>query len=302
MPIIPAADLQNQFSKRLTAVCGFSKGSGKTTAFKWALQSARQNGPVALLTIGAHQSAYAVRSESSDSPAAVPQLQVCAGDIVLTTLPLAKASPASFEVLSIIPGRTNQGRLILGRAHRDGAVSIVGPEHFSSLRYAADMILRNKWADAVFLDGAANRITQLSVLPRLQFIYTMQISPHSLSSCCEQLAMLNELVGLPAAERAASAEELSAKTLYLGANEPLTDSALAAIPEQTEEIIIGDFSKVFLNPAQWNRLTKRCAVRARRSIHLLAVLLVLRDLTPQMINGHISALNMPVIINPLEIR
>ena len=300
MPIISASSLQTQLARRITAFCGFSKGSGKTTALSWALQTARQAGPTALLTIGTHQAPAQSRSASSDSISNLPQLRVEPGDIVLTTLPLAKWSPASFEVLSLIPGRSSQGRLILGRAHRCGTVSLTGPEHFSSLRLAADLIWREKWAASVCLDGAANRMTQLSALPRLQVIYTITVNPENWKACFTRLKMLEELTGLSKTD--AATDKAPADSSAVSISGPLTDSTAAALPDQIKTVIIDDFSKVFLNPEQWNRLCRSRAVKVRRSIRLLAVWLVLRDMRPDVIAEQLNALRIPILFNPFEIN
>lgn len=282
----------------ITAFCGFGKGSGKTTAFSWFQQLAHPAGPVALLTIGSHQSLGAYRTENYKTGTSVPHLQVQAGDIALTTLPLAKKSAASFEIVGLIPGRTKQGRLVLGRAHRSGLISLTGPEHFSSLRHAAILIWREKLAQSIFLDGAASRLTQLSALPRIQFVYTIILSPENTQAGIAQLTQLDELIRLPQANPNTSSSAAQPRSVTVQG--PLTESIAAGLPESAEVIIIDDFSKVFLGPEQWRRFVQRFRVQVRHSIPLLAVWLVLRDLSANAVAEQLNTLQMPLLFNPLD--
>ncbi len=341
MPIATAATIIDRIAHSTTAICGLSKGCGKTTAFSWACGTARQAGPVALMTIGTHQQGKLQSSNATRFPmgpdnsrqnSLVPELQVCPGDVVLTTLPQAHLSPASLEILATIPGRASLGRLILGRAHRYGTVALMGPEHLSALQLACDMIREESWAQSIIIDGAANRLTQLSALDGLQFIYTLRVGPDNIGLAVEQLEFLDSLAHLPLADadqteddetRAGnsttmgngghSATSASANSGYsatsangghsaksISLRGPLTTTQLDTLPPRLERLIIDDLSKVFLTPQQWYKLMGQTIVQVRQQIPLLCALVVLRDMGEQEFLDHLhKELRMQLLFNPL---
>ncbi|HWQ07736.1 MAG TPA: hypothetical protein VN436_01465, partial [Holophaga sp.] len=166
----------------VTAVTGFEKGSGKTTFLNHALSIARPAGPVAVFSIGVDGSLKA-----RETGAAVPEIRVFPGDVVLTTELFARASGARFEVLETLPGRTALGRLLVGRALRGGSVTLVGPEHFSLLAEIIDLVRRERWAASVLVDGAVNRITQVSALGDVRFVFTVRADRANLAKVSERV-------------------------------------------------------------------------------------------------------------------
>ncbi len=330
MPIATANSIIDRIAHSTTAICGLSKGCGKTTAFSWACGTARQAGPVALMTIGTHQqgklqSSNAMRfpmgPDNSRQNSLVPELQVCPGDVVLTTLPQAHLSPASLEILATIPGRTSLGRLILGRAHRYGTVALMGPEHLSALQLACDMIREEGWAQSIIIDGAANRLTQLSALDGLQFIYTLRVGPDNIGFAVEQLEFLDSLAHLPPAEPDQAedgetqlgnpATSVTGSHIATSVNGgpiatsvslrgPLTTTQLDTLPLRLERLVIDDLSKVFLTPQQWYKLMAQTTVQVRQQIPLLCALVVLHDMSEREFIDHLhKELRMQILFNPL---
>lgn len=269
----------------VTVVTGFEKGSGKTTFLNHALPIARSVGAVAAFTIGVDGSLKA-----RETGVAVPEIRVEAGDVVLTTETFARASDARFEVLETLPGRTALGRLLLGRAVRGGSVTLVGPEHFSLLAEAIDLVRCEGWARSVLVDGAVNRITQVSALGDVRFAFTVRADRSNLAKVSAKVRAMAALSSLPAGDEGHRIEG------------PLTTETLKQLPRETSVLSVEDFTKVFLEPAELFRTLERYRLQVRRAIKLLCFAVTLRDVTREAFLQAVGPEVEPrLLFNPYEI-
>ena len=270
----------------VTVVTGFEKGSGKTTFLNHALPIARKAGPVAAFTIGVDGSLKA-----RESGAAVPEIRVEAEDVVLTTEAFARASDARFEVLEALPGRTALGRLLLGRAVRSGSVTLVGPEHFSLLAGAIDLVRREGWAHSVLVDGAVNRITQVSALGDVRFAFTVRADRANLAKASAKVRAMAALSSLPRGDEGHRIEG------------PLTSETLKQLPREASLLSVEDVTKVFLEPSELFRTLERYRLQVRRTIELLGFAVTLRDVTREAFLQAVGAELGPwLLFNPYEVR
>lgn len=269
----------------VTVVTGFEKGSGKTTFLNHALPIARKAGPIAAFTIGVDGSLKA-----REAGMAVPEIRVEEGDVVLTTETFARASAARFEVLECLPGRTALGRLLLGRAVRAGSVTLVGPEHLSLLAEAIDLVRRERWVGSVLVDGAVNRITQVSALGEVRFAFTVRADRSNLARVAARVRAVAALSSLPGGSEGHRVEG------------PLTAETLKQLPQGTSALSIEDFTKVFLEPTELSRTLERYRLHVRRTIELLCFAVTLRDVTREAFLGAVGADVAPrLLFNPYEI-
>lgn len=260
----------------VTVVTGFEKGSGKTTFLNLALPLLRRRGPVAVFTIGVDGAQKA--REGQGHPA---EIRVEAGDLVITTENLARASQARFEVLEVLPGRTALGRLLLGRAQRGGSVTLVGPEHLSTLAECISLVQAEGWAASVLVDGAVNRLTQVSALGDPAFVFTARVSPATLERTALRIRALEALAELPVDPDPA-----------LGVSRiegPLTPAVLEALGSRVEALSLEDLTKNFLDPEACLRLLDRVKVSVRRRFELRGILVALRELSPEAFRARVPA-------------
>lgn len=252
---------------RVTAVTGFEKGSGKTTFLSTLLPAARRSGPVLIATIGVDGR---LKAQEAGRAAALP---VAPGDLVLTTDTFARAASARLEVLEALPGRTVLGRSLLGRVVRGGEVTLAGAEHFSALAHLLDQARMEGWAHTALVDGAVNRITQVSALGDVQFVFTVRVDATNLARVAERLKALAALADLPV-------EAVPAPEAFL-LEGPLTLETREHLPRDLRALSIEDFTKVFLEPGDLLRLLQRVPCSVRRAFPLLGISAVLKDLSPE---------------------
>lgn len=272
---------------RVTAVTGFEKGSGKTTFLAALLPAARRSGPVLLATIGVDGR---LKAQDAGRAAALP---VAPGDLVLTTDTFARAASARLEVLEALPGRTVLGRPLLGRVVRGGEVTLAGAEHFSALAHLLDQVRAEGWARTALVDGAVNRITQVSALGDVQFVFTARVDAANLPRVAERLEALAALAGLPVeADPGPEAFRLEG---------PFTAEARERLPGDLRALSIEDFTKVFLEPGDLLRFLQRVPCSVRRGFPLLGICAVLKDLAPAAFRGAIGpAVAQRLLPNPCE--
>jgi hypothetical protein len=271
----------------VTAVTGFEKGSGKTTFLNYALPCARAFGPVAVFTIGVDGSLKA-----KETGVAVPEIRVEPGDIVLTTEAFARASGARFEVLDALPGRTALGKLMVGRTVRAGSITLVGPEHFSLMAEVIDRVRSEGWARSILVDGAVNRITQVSALGDVQFAYTVRADRSNLARVSARIRAIAELSALPMEVPGPASHRIEG---------PITTERLKMLPEGLTEISVDDFTKFFLEPSELFRALARYRFSVRKAFKLLCCSITLRDVTREDFLRAIGPHSAPkILFNPYE--
>lgn len=272
----------------VTVVTGFEKGSGKTTFLNHALPIARQAGPVAVFTIGVDG---ALKAREAGVP--VPEILVQKGDVVLTTEPFARAASARFEVLDGLPGRTTLGRLLVGRAVRAGSVTLVGAEHFAQLAEVVARVRAEGWADSVLVDGAVNRITQVSALGQVRFAYTARVDRANLNRITARVKAIDALAGLPLDADADGSHRVEG---------PLTSEGLKAVPVGTTAVSVEDFTKVFLDPGELLRALERYRFSVRRAFELLCFPIALRDVArDEFLQAVGPSAGERILFNPYEV-
>ncbi len=273
----------------VTAVTGFEKGSGKTTFLNHALPFLRQSGPVAIFTIGVDGALKA-----RDLHGSPPEITVEPGDVVMTTDTFARLGTASLEVLEALPGRSALGRLFLGRAVRGGSVTLVGSEHFSVLAETIAQVRHENWARSVLVDGAVNRITQVSALGEVGFAFTVRIDRGNLARAAQRIQNLSLLAALP--------HEPNPQEESLCLEGPLTHSLLESLPKGTSRLSLEDFTKVFLEPAELSRVLARFQVSVRRAFPLLCIAVTLRDVSRgEFLSVAGESLEDSILFNPYEV-
>jgi hypothetical protein len=200
------------FLGRVSFISGPGKNSGKTTFMNRAACLARRAAaeaglpPPALLTVG-----YDGETRDYLSGARKPSVPVEAGDLFVSAERFLREGGSSPEILDAAPGRSALGRLCVARAHRAGAVALVGPESNAQLDWLLGRIVDEGLSSCALVDGAVNRITQLAGRPDATLIYSLRIDRAGLESALAKIRRLALLMDLPLADVPGDAEPGSAE-------------------------------------------------------------------------------------------
>jgi len=246
---------------------------------------AQRRGSVALFTIGfgASGALASVPQErgkaahsTPDAVAEPPTVRVRQGDIVITTVPLARSAEARLEVMDALPGRSAIGRLCVCRAVRGGGVTLVGPETFGQLASVIEFVRQGNLAESVLVDGAAGRLTQAGALPDAQIVYCAKADGSNHLRVAENIELISKLADLPLEEEGRHGEPG-----HLRLDGPLTASVLDGLGKEITHVSIGSFSDCFLDAPSFGRAARRIMITVRRRIPLLCFSIALKDIKPE---------------------
>lgn len=281
--------LVESLAGRTVFIIGSAKNAGKTTFLNYALPRLRPLGEAGFLSIG-------VDGEERDLVFGCPKprIRAEAGDLLVTSDRMLQASELGWELLEVFSGSTVLGRLVLARVRRGGKVELCGPEHNDQLAPVL-AALRQRGARTVLVDGAVDRLTQVSSLPGAGFVHVVRADPARLGSARDAMRLQHALAAVPPAEGLPEAG-----TAIL--NGALTHSRLAALPTSTRALVLEDFTKVFLTWREWKAAAQRLDIRFQRRWDLLFFCMVLCDLTrEQFASGLEPDLRARILFNPYEV-
>jgi hypothetical protein len=255
----------DSFRGRATFILGEDKNAGKTTFLKYALGCLRERGmTVAYMSVG-------VDGEMLDlvSGASKPLITAEPGDNLVTAESAAAASDAEFEVLEVFPERTVLGRLELLRAKSAGRVELIGPETNRALCAILRHVRAAETADAVLVDGAVDRVTQVSASSGSGYVLALMVNRNSLERAARRVRLAVLLDGLPV---------LGTGEVPHGCVEidgALTSSKLGTLPGKREKLVLEDFTRVFLDYREMLRLCGDRRVVFRGGFELMFFVVVL---------------------------
>ncbi|PLX17362.1 MAG: hypothetical protein C0601_07810 [Candidatus Muiribacterium halophilum] len=239
-------------------ITGNSKNCGKTTFMNY-LTAKLPYRDFVRITIG-------IDGEKEDAVFGHPKPKVFTkkDEIIISTVSNIESSSAQFEIIDVYPYKTCIGRIACAKTNREGYIELAGPETNKQLiEIIADM--RTKGFDTFFIDGAVNRITQVSENKDAIFYYVSIVRSAKLQSSIDDIEKIFLLSQL-------EEKEISSKDdiLIKGA---LTQNRLAEIKVKKTNIILKDITKVFLNLKDLKRLLKdqRLFVENRFSLQNIIV-------------------------------
>lgn len=270
----------HDFAGRVSFVTGPEKGCGKTTFVNRALALLRAAGErAAFLTVG-----FEGEAGPGSPPGGAgrrPTIDCLPGEVFLSSELYLRGSTCSPEILDLLPGSTALGRLALARARRRGQVVLVGPERNDYAAWAIDRVLEEGWARSVLVDGAINRITQVSARSDARLFYVARIGPGDLDRQLRSLRRMFTLARLPLwpAGRDPAGAEHGFPAPVAALEGPLTAETLSRLPPAAKTILVDDFTKVFLEASALAALLRSRSIVVRRRLWLSAFVVALRDLS-----------------------
>lgn len=300
--MIPLDDPRS-WSGRTLFAAGPGKDAGKTTflvrAAALARRAAAEAGlkPPALLSVG-----YDGEARDYLSGARKPTVPVEAGDVYVTAERFLRQGGASPEILEAAPGRSALGRLCVARATRAGRAALVGPEGNGIVAELLSMILDGGLASVALVDGSVNRITQIASRRDALMAYAQRIDRGNLDASLDAMRRVALLLGLPLADALRDAgagrpgaQEAADAPAAFELDGALTAASAAALPKEARAVIVGDFTKIFLDYRALLAFmrTRRLYVRTRPEF--AGFVAVTRGLSDEAVLGRLSGEDEPTL-------
>ncbi len=220
---------------------------------------------------------------------AKPTIIARPGDLVVTSAKCLENSDAAYKILNVFPHETVLGRMVLVNITHNGFVELTGPENNQQLSAILDYVQNETEADTLLVDGAVNRLSQVSSNQSAGFVMVMKVTASNLIQAAEQIRLLHLLINLPSCSNRDSMPITGA----------LTESRLEAIPEDCKAISILDFTRVFLSYGQMQSLCDKYSVSIKNKFILRYFIVNLFDVDraafTKMLDDHIGQ---HVVFNP----
>ena len=289
---ISQTNIADTFIGKTTFLVGNNKNAGKTTFLNYSLKQVRKKTSPAFLTIG-------IDGEKLDLIYGTPKPAILTepGDYIVTSDQMINASDAKFEIHEVFPYKTALGRLVLARTLRSGFVELMGSEDNKQLSEIISHMNEVKNLKTIIVDGAANRTTQVPSAVNGSFIYIMKVTPSNLNSSIEQIKTISLLKNITVVNES----KLGNNSFRI--NGALTSSKLTTIPDKCEELILEDFTKVFLKFPELNKLFNKTDIFFKDVLTLNFFVINLKDISRDAFITLLKKnnINEKILYNPYQI-
>ena len=262
--------IKNKILNKTTFITGNGKNAGKTTFLNYLLPGLRTKvDKLTYLTIG-------IDGEQEDMIFGTPKPGIYAvkDDYIVTCDSVLKSSDAKFEVLEVFPFTSKLGKIVLLKTVRPGPVELIGPENNSQLNYVLNYLKMEKGIRTVLIDGAVNRVTQITSAPESGFIYVLKISAKNLLKSLNQIKTLSLIKDFSVV----SQKEIKCGEFF-ECSGALTGIKVSKIPEDSKKILINDFTKIFLTWNELSDLLKRKKIFYKEKFYLNCISVNLYDIS-----------------------
>jgi hypothetical protein len=285
------ADRIKEFRDKVTFISGSSKNAGKTTFLNYLLPRLRREGEFAFLTIG-------IDGERKDQIFGTdkPVIHTEVGDNLLTCESMMNNSDGSFEILQVFPWKTVLGKLVFLKTLRSGLIELAGPENNDQLQHIIEFIKESAEIGTILIDGAVNRITQISSSKGSGFYYVSKIAPENYKSALERIRVVARLN-----EQKSSYFKLGQNDVYYHSG-AFTEKTMKNLDDSYEAIVLDDFTKVFLSYSELQHLLKNFKLFFLNTIVLEAFVFNLYniDRLDFLKELEMAGIKFPCIFNPYE--
>ena len=286
--------IKNKILNQTTFITGNGKNAGKTTFLNYILNNLRQFlDKFVYLTIG-------IDGEQEDMIFGTPKPGIYAepGDYIVTCDSAVIASDASFEVIEVFPFTTKLGKIVLLKTLRCGSVELIGPENNTQLNYILNCLKKERNISTILIDGAVNRVTQITSSAGSGFMYVLKVSANNLVKSINQIKALSLIKDFPVI----SSKEYNNEEFFecTGA---LTSIKISRVPEKCNKILINDFTKIFLTWNELSDLLKKKKIQYKERFFLNCISVNLYDISKEEFEEKLRANNIVenIIYNPYQI-
>lgn len=278
---------------RVSFISGSSKNVGKTTFLNYLLPRFRRVGEFVFLTIG-------IDGERKDQIFGTdkPVIKTEIGDYLLTSESLMKNSSGSFEICQVFPWKSVMGKLLLIKTKRGGLIELAGPENNLQLEKIITYIRESVGIETIIIDGAVNRLTQISSSRESGFFYVIKINRENFYSSLDRMRVMSIL---DKQDKFDSHMKEAGIYRHKGA---FTKKCLKSLDDSYHSVVLEDFTKVFLSYIELKQLLKRNKVYFQNILSLEAFICNLYDINREdfLIAMNEAGIESTCIFNPYEIE
>lgn len=281
--------LLQSIQDKTTFIVGNAKNAGKTTFLNYMLPLIRVSGnPFLYSSIG-------VDGEDFDSITnqRKPQIQAMKGDLVLSTNKALQNK--GFQIVEAFPFNTAAGQIVMGKATRQTKIELIGPEDNTSLSSILGLIKSRHQINTILIDGAVNRLTQLSSAVNPVYVYIAKVDSRNINELTSELKRLSLFNEIPVWDNSVP-DAFEVK----GA---LTETRLKEISVSMKTLVINDFTKIFLTLRGCQNLIQTRKIYFKYRIPMMFCVLNIKDISRQHCEELLSkiGLSIDILFNPYQL-
>jgi len=259
--------------KKVIFITGFQKNCGKTTFLNYLLKSYREKDKVFCTSIGVDSVFDDIYLKSK------PFVEIKKGWICLTNSVFLN-SIYDYEIKDVIQNSIMGGYPVVISPKNDIKIRLSSPGSNQDLK---EIIEKISDVEYVFVDGSVDRITQVSIFPNSEFYYVFKVDYSSIDLVWDRIMLLELISKVKIKESEydflSSLKDdvfIYSKTMYIkGA---FSESKLERIKD-IKNIVIMDFTKVFLNYRQFKKLVEDVNVYFTLPLNLNKYVINLYDIS-----------------------
>lgn len=284
--------------ERVVFVTGFGKNCGKTTFLNYLLskKDAKENIICASIGITSSQDEFLNASYK-------PEVYVKKGWRVLTNTLFLPYISFPFIVEKVFQEDVGGGYPVVISPCYDCSIRLFSPGSNSKV---FDIISNISDEDSrVYIDGAFDRITQLSSFRNASFYYVFKVTPDNIDDVCEKIDLFESFMAVPInSNNYEFIKSIESDVVYhdiLFIKGAFTYSKLEKIPKGVKKLMISDFTKVFIEGKDWQKVKTTYEVFFTSSYELCGYVVNLYDITKDEFKKRLKKIpSVKIIYNPYE--
>lgn len=264
-----------ELSKKVTFITGFEKNCGKTTFLNYLLSKYDSNKKIMCLTVGLDYDGKGILDDDYK-----PKVSIKKNWKALTNTSFLRSFNFSYEINDVYDIDVMGGKPVVITPKYDSYIKLSspGPDLLKILDSQKFHVER------FFIDGAFDRITQISRLDGSEFYYVFKVNPANIERVSDKIKLLNSFINAEVKSQnmdflneIEKDFEILGDTLYLkGA---LTYSKINCFPSNVKNIVVSDFTKVFLGYNDWVSFSQKYKVLFSYSFKFCGYVINLYDIS-----------------------
>lgn len=259
------------------AIAGLNKNAGKTVTLMYLMEKLSYTS----YTIGTTSIGFDGERKDMIFGNEKPEFRVPKNTYIATASAVLSNYRGEYEIIKNTFLQSPLGEIYIIKSKTDSSLEIVGPSSLDGLEKVKKMLL--EYVDLVLIDGAYNRITQIS--PKLCTTAILAVGGDSLSKSIKELSRLYNLFNLQTfelfdleavfetencaiicdgkLEKATPSQIGNYNVEYCVWNGALTDHLVNKLLKKCEKIVVEDLTKVFISA----KMLKSLMLKQRLYVH-----------------------------------